>query len=193
VDTVGLFPGRQIFLRDEGGRGVMSTPPFARNSVGTLWNGRLVVGDQEGFELKWYGPRGELEGAVRIPEWPVALQPGDLEAYIQGRMAQVSQERRPGVRQEVEAMPVPETKPAYGAVLSDEGGYLWVSDWAAPLEMPSKWNVLDPAGHWLGALQLPHRFFPYHIGSEWILGVETDDLDVEYVVLYPLNKPSPHG
>ena len=57
VDTVGMFPGRQIFLLDEDGRGVMATPPFARNSVGRPWGDGLVVGTQEGFELKKYSPR----------------------------------------------------------------------------------------------------------------------------------------
>ena len=32
------------------------------------------------------------------------------------------------------------------------------------------------------------RFFPYSIGGDWVLGVERDELDVEYVVLYPLLK-----
>lgn len=189
VDTVGLFPGRQIFLRDEGGRGVMSTPPFARNSVGSTWGGGLVVGTQEGFELMRYSREGELEGMVRISHWPVALQSGDLEEYIQGRMAQVPPERRPGVRQEVEAMPVPDTKPGYGGLLADEGGNLWVGEWASSPHLPEKWDVLDSDGHWLGAVSTPDRFFPYCVGSDWILGVEWDDLDVEYVVLYPLRKP----
>ena len=193
VDTVGMFPGRQIFLLDEGGRGVMATPPFARNSVGTPWGDGLVVGTQEGFELMRYGQDGKLGGVVRIPSWPVALQPGDLEEYIEGRMAQVSPERRPGVRQELEAMPVPDTKPGYGAVLADEAGNLWVSDWAASPHSPRRWTVLDPSGHWLGSVSVPNRFYPYAIGSDWIGGVERDDLDVEYVVLYPLEKKDRDG
>jgi hypothetical protein len=150
------------------------------------------MGTQEGFELMKFSPEGELEAVIRIREWPVDLQPGDLEEYIQGRMAQVSPERRPGVRQELEAMPVPDTKPGYGAILTDEAGNLWVAEWAASPHTPKRWDVLDPAGHWLGAVEVPGRFFPYGIGADWILGVETDDLEVEYVVLYPLNKTRSH-
>ena len=87
-------------------------------------------------------------------------------------------------------MPVPETKPAFGALLPDEPGNLWVADWVASPGLPRRWTVLDPAGRWLGAVEVPPRFFPFSIGSDWILGVERDDLDVEYVVLYPLEKPA---
>lgn len=34
---------------------------------------------------------------------------------------------------------------------------------------------------------------PFAIGEDWVLGVETDDLDVEYVVLYPLLKDAADG
>jgi hypothetical protein len=85
-------------------------------------------------------------------------------------------------------MPIPDTKPGYGAVLADEAGNLWVSDWAASPQLPKSWNVLNPSGVWLGSVEVPDRFYPYRIGSDWIVGVEQDDLDVEYVVLYPLNK-----
>jgi hypothetical protein len=40
---------------------------------------------------------------------------------------------------------------------------------------------------------MPRRFFPYAIGEDWVLGVEWDDLDVEYVVLYPLLKDAADG
>ena len=87
-------------------------------------------------------------------------------------------------------MPVPSEKPAYGGLLSDEVGNLWVGVWTLYPEVPEQWTILDPAGGWLGSLVMPGRFFPFAIGEDWVLGVETDELDVEYVVLYPLNKGS---
>jgi hypothetical protein len=48
--------------------------------------------------------------------------------------------------------------------------------------------VFDPDGRWLGEVEMPSRFYPWDFGEDWLLGVETDDLGVEYVVLYSLNK-----
>jgi hypothetical protein len=188
VDTLGLFPGREVLLTDENGRGVMSTPPFALNSVGSLWQGNLVVGTQDSFELVELGPEGEVTRVVRIPGWDLSLDPGEMEEYLQLRLQGVPQERRPAVRKELEAMPVPSTKPAYGQVLSDEPGNLWVGEWTLFPGIPQRWTVLDRAGGWLGEVAMPGRFLPFAIGEDWVLGVERDDLDVQYVLLYPLRK-----
>jgi hypothetical protein len=194
LDTLGLFPGRELFLIDEGGRGVMSTPPFARNSVGTIRGGDAVVGTEETFELREYSPAGELVRVARIPGWDLALRPGDLEEYIRDRLASAPEERRPSLRQELEAMPVPPTRPAFGGMMSDETGNLWIAEWTAFPDLPEYWTVLDSSGRWLGEAVLPSRFFPFSIGEDWILGVQWDALDVEYVVLYPLMKErATHG
>ncbi len=67
-------------------------------------------------------------------------------------------------------------------------GQVEVSEWAIDPDIPEVWTVLDPSGAWLGSLTVPVRFSPYVMGDDWVLGVEWDDLDVEYVALYPLRK-----
>ncbi len=190
VDTLGLFPGREVFLRDENGRGVMSTPPFARNSVGAPWGVGVAAGTQDTFELMEVAPGGEVTRIVRIPGWDLSLGPGDMDDYIEGRLETVPPEGRRGLRQELESMPVPSTRPAYGNILADEAGNLWVSAWAHDPGLPDGWTLLDSTGRWLGEVTLPPSFSPYAIGRDWILGVELDGMDVEFVVLYPLIKDS---
>lgn len=186
VDTVATVPGRELHVFEEDGRGVMSTPPFARNSVGTLRGERVVVGDQETFELQEFSLSGELLRRVRIPGRVRSVTPEDMEAYIRGRLATAPAERHPSIRQSLEEAPHSETKPAYGAVLADQGGNLWVEEWAIPPDFGRSWMVFDGDGVWLGEVELPQRFDPRVIGEDWILGVELDELDVEYAVLYPL-------
>jgi len=188
VDTLGQFLGREVYLRDEGGRGVMSTPPFARNSVGTVWADEVVVGTQDAFEFVKYDAGGETTGVVKIPGWDLSLSPEEVEEYIQRRLGGVPTEGRPGLRQELESMPVPARKPAYGGILADEAGNLWAGEWTIYPDIPHRWTVLDRTGQWLGEVLIPGRVHPYAIGQDWILGVEWDELDVEYVVLYPLLK-----
>ena len=188
VDTVGSFPGREVYLTEEDGRGVMSTPPFARNSVGTIRGGLVVVGAMERYEMEELSPDGELLRIMRIPGRVEEVKASDLEAYIQGRLATAPPERHPSIRQSLEDMPVPETLPAYGWMLSDAHGNLWVGAWANYPEVPPFWTVFDGEGRWLGDVGMPPGFFPMDIGEDWILGVERDEMDVEYVTLYPLEK-----
>lgn len=188
TDTVGLFPGREVFLLDEGGRGVMSTPPFARNASGTLREGRVVVGIQERFEVMEHSPEGGLLRLVRILRPATRVGPEDLERYIQERLAAAPPERHPSIRRSLEDMPVPQTMPAYGGLMSDTSGNLWVGEWAMYPQVARTWTVFDTAGAWLGEVEMPPAFSPMDIGDDWILGVEMDEMDVEYVSLYPLEK-----
>lgn len=157
VNTVGSFPGREIYLTEEDGRGVMSTPPFGRNSVGTIRDGRVVVGAMEIFEMEELSPDGELLRIMRIPGRVEEVEAEDLEAYIQGRLATAPPERHPSIRQSLEDMPVPETLPAYGWMLSDAHGNLWVGAWANYPEVPRFRTVFDGEGRWLGDVGMPPR------------------------------------
>jgi hypothetical protein len=188
VDSVGAFPGRELFLWDDNGRGVMSTPPFGRNSSGTLRGDRVVVGDQALFELQELSASGDLLRILRIPGKVEEVTPAALEAYIQSRLVGAPPEQHPSIRQSLEEMPAPDTKPAYGGMLSDATGCLWVSEWTYSPEFPSYWTIFNEGGQWLGEVEVPERFYPWVIGEDWILGVEQDELDVEYVVLYPLER-----
>lgn len=187
-DTLALIPGREVYLFEENGRGVMSTPPFARNATATVRGDRVVVGTQEEFSLTEWGADGRLLRIVRIPG---AVQPAgddDLESYIQGRLATAPPERHPSIRRSLEEMPRPETLPAYGGILGDRAGNLWVGSWAMAPETADRWAVFDSAGLWLGEVTLPEGFSPWDIGEDWIVGTERDELDVEYVVLYEILK-----
>jgi hypothetical protein len=188
VDTLALVPGREIYVTDEGGRGVMSTPLFPHNSVGAVRGGRLVVGTQDRFELDEYGTDGHLARRIRASTGDLSVGPDDIDDYIDRYAAGVEAERRPGIRAMLEGLPTPERRPAYGDLVADRTGCLWVADWSVLGEAPARWTVLDPSGRWLGSVNMPDNFTPYDIGPDWIVGVEKDAMDVEYVVEYPLER-----
>ena len=191
VDTLGLFPGRELFIGEESGRSVMTFTPFGRVSAAALRAGRIVVGSQERFELEEYRPDGTLARIVRLADRDLTVSRDEVEALIEARVEAAPPERREDFRRTLEALPLPEARPAHGEMLSDSRDHLWVAEWTPAGPLPRAWNVLDPEGRWLGKVTLPERFYPYQIGPDWILGSETDELDVEYLALYRLRKPAP--
>ncbi|HSM62114.1 MAG TPA: hypothetical protein VK849_15005, partial [Longimicrobiales bacterium] len=152
VDTLGLFPGREVFLTEEDGRGVMSTPPFGRNSVAAVWRGAVLVGAQTIFELEARTADGVLRRILRIPTRDVELRPEEALAFLEERIADALPRERPGVRRTFEAIPLPATRPAHGAILVDAAANLWVSEWEPNIRAPARWTVLAPDGRWLGDL-----------------------------------------
>ncbi len=166
----------------------MGTPPFARNAVGTVRAGRLVVGTQEAYEIREYGACGGLLRLLRIPGNVRSVGAEELELFIQGRQAAAPGEAHARIREDVSNSPRPETLPAFGSLLADGLGNLWVGEWAMHPEVPGFWRVFDASCGWLGEVAMPPRFTPMDVGQDWILGLETDELDVEYLVLLPLSR-----
>ncbi len=188
LDTIGLFPGREINLTEDGGRLVMGTPLFGRTSSHAIVGQDILVGDQETFEVGRYSVDGTLQRLFRIPNVDLTISPDDLAALKERDIAAAPQHQRAARRAYLEGVEHPDTRPAYQYVLVDEGGNVWASEYAGSRQAPARWTVLDPQGRWLGSVAMPERFRPYEVGESWILGVATDELDLERVQLYELIK-----
>ncbi len=87
--------------------------------------------------------------------------------------------------------------PVLRSVHVDAAGNLWVAPYHIAGAEPPPFEVHAPDGTWLGSAALPpglQRGFvqyqaPYmEIGDDYVLGVWTDELDVQYVRVYRLNR-----
>ncbi|UCC83972.1 MAG: hypothetical protein JSW46_03285 [Gemmatimonadota bacterium] len=188
MDTIGLFLGREVYILTEDGRGVMSTPLFAHVTSAAVHADDVFIGDQERFEVGVYSTSGVLRRIIRVLNVELRVTRDDIERAIEQRLASVPEEQRVRMRAQLDAMDVPATRPAYGRLLVDSQGALWIGDYAPYPDDPVLWRVFDAAGRLVTTLQVPERFRVFDIGSDWILGVWRDDLDVERVHLYHLRK-----
>jgi hypothetical protein len=188
IDTIAMFLGREVFVGTEEGRGVMSTPLFAHITSAAVHGDEVFIGDQQNFEVGVYSPDGVLRRIIRLPDIDLRVARDDIERAIEQRLARVPEEQKVRMRAQLEAMDVPATRPAYGRLLVDSEGALWTGDYAPYPEDPVLWRVFDGGGRLVVALQVPERFRIFDIGTDWIIGVWRDDLDVERIRLYHLRK-----
>jgi hypothetical protein len=91
--------------------------------------------------------------------------------------------------------------PAFGRLEVDRAGNLWALEPVPPKDVPrnsrfhdttarpQEWSVFDPTGRWLGQVKTPGNFWVFDIGADYIAGLWRDDLDVEHVRVYALQKP----
>ncbi len=190
IDTLGRFLGREVFIGSEGGRAVMSAPLFARLTSAAVRGNEVFVGDQESYEIGLYSPAGALRRLIRVSDVDLALSADDIEAAVEERLSQEPIARRALLRAHLEAMDVPPSRPAYGRFVVDAEGNLWVAGYGPPGEAPGHWRVFAEDGRLLGSVEVPDRFRVYQVGPDWVLGVWSDELDVERVRLYRLLKPA---
>jgi hypothetical protein len=53
---------------------------------------------------------------------------------------------------------------------------------------PLRWAVFDPEGRFLGHVDTPEADRITHIGADFVLGLWTEEMDVEHVRVYRLEK-----
>ena len=85
---------------------------------------------------------------------------------------------------------VAEHYPAFASVMSDALDHLWVREYEVPgEERPgSLWTVFDAEGRVQGLVEMPAGLVIYEIGEDYILGKLRDELDIEYVQVWPLER-----
>ena len=69
----------------------------------------------------------------------------------------------------------------------DDEGNLWVGEYRLQTEDQS-WAVFDSNGRFLGVVDTPPNGLVNHIGSDFVLGVWQDELEVEQVRMYRIIK-----
>ena len=69
-------------------------------------------------------------------------------------------------------------------------GHLWLEEFEPPGEdrPGALWTVLDPEGRVLGWVETPDGLEIYEIGADYLLGHTRDELGVEYVQLWSMER-----
>ncbi|MGD8495742.1 MAG: hypothetical protein PVF05_06085 [Gemmatimonadales bacterium] len=187
IDTIGAFPGREVIISLEAGRGVMTRRPFGADLAVVTRDSLVVVGEQDQPRFDEYSAAGELRRRVILPRGDNgALGASDIEDFLEARLREVPAADRPAVRSDLESLPFPESRPAYGRLLVDLAGNVWVGEWTAEGKTERRWSVVDSRGVWLGDVVLPEGLRLLSVATDHLIGVERDELDVESVAVYAI-------
>lgn len=195
--SLGAHPSWQpAVLVDEGTeREMQHVPTFTRGPVWGVWGDLAAIGVTSRYEIKAYGADGSLARIVRREHSPRAPTPEDIEAWIESRIllyypdaAPSEQEYRRG---NYRAAPVAEHFPVFTSIMIDALEHLWIREYDLPREeRPAPlWTVFDPEGQVLGFVETPAELrMVYEIGEEYILGHAMDELGVEMIQVWRLER-----
>lgn len=164
VETVGSFPGMEVFVVVGGDTPRQMTPPFGNRRLNVLHEDRLTMGFTERFELVQYAPDGQLVRVLQKEVEPEPVTAEDRDTYVERYLAEVSSEAR-------RAITFPQTHPAFASLEADELGNLWVEQYRRPVTDggPSVWSIFDDEGRWLTELRSPEGLDVRFISPECAL------------------------
>lgn len=190
--SLGSFPGPENYMHVGEGwaRGVLLW--FGRSLEATVAGDRVIVGSTDTYELRMLDRRGKPLRLIRMEHESVPLRPEDFDALRSERLGFMDPDRRARWEEVYDAMPRPRTLPAFRTLMGDPEGNLWVRDYLPPGDERWRWTVFDSAGRALGKIETPPGLWVWEIGPDYLLGYILDELGVERVQLWALEK-GPQG
>ena len=166
--SLGRLPYGEAYFSETWGGDMQH--PFQRRTVGAVWGDLLAVGVQDSYEIKAFAADGSLVRIVRRDWDPRTPTQAEYD------------ERAPW------GVPPVDAFPAFGEILSDRAGYLWVREYGMSGEGAAVWTVFDSAGRVQGLVETPSGLDVFEIGEEYVLGLMKDELGVEYVQVWALDR-----
>lgn len=205
VDTLGVWETRRVGVLHRGERSrFVGGPVFEARAVMAAAGRTVAVAPKGEREVRLMEPDGTLRALVRWtgPDREVTRE--HVEAYrdrVRARYeGQPEEMRRYGEPQISPDRPVADRFPAKAGLELGPEGEIWLRRYPRPGTDGAddmRWLVFDPEGRFLchattpPALERPWDLF--EIGRERLLGQGKTELDVEQVLLFPLDRPDSGG
>lgn len=197
VVLIGEFPQGEYFgVRVRSGEPVVPFPlPYGLVTMAATRGDTTLVGTGASFEIASFGPAGAPVGLLRAAISRAPLTEEEESTYTAAAITRI----RTGAKslhttldsaflRALEHPPFPERKPAFGRLIVDATGALWVSEPVTATALPTVWTIFAPDGDWLGRVTTPEGFRVDEIGADYILGVWRERHGGERVRSYPLTR-----
>lgn len=189
VREVRAFSGEDQFIRADG-RSVSVAPlPFGRQTTVAVFGDHVLVAENSAPEISLFDQDGRLVRIVRAPWARPPLSDRDAQAHRQEQLASIEPTPFADLqRASIRATPYPELLPFYGEVVVDADRNIWVQGPPTPGRNTDRWLVFSEAGTYAGWIAIPRSLRVTQIDSDAIVGIATDDLGVQYVEVYPIER-----
>jgi hypothetical protein len=149
-------------------------------------NGFFVAGGDVP-EVREFDTTGQLTRILRLGEVPRPVTPEDIVAVVDS-MASRFTVAASQARRVYEQMEIPEQWPTFQSLRVDELGWVWAEVYQPLRREASRWMIFDQSGVARGILELASDFELHDVGTDYVLGRWRDDLGIEYVRRYRLNR-----
>ncbi len=190
-DTLGLFPGHEQIVHEIAGSPAYSVTPLSKTLYVDSRGSSLVIGTADGVEVSVWDELGGPSAIFRQVGVDLALSDADRRWYEDREMELATNpEEVQWAEIAIANLGYFESRPAFTALKVDRDGNVWIRTGRHfPSSAPSlDWTVFSSEGVLLGTVRFPEGFRVLEIGDRELIGVWTDDLGVEYLRAYGLEK-----
>lgn len=186
--SVGPYGG-EMELRDFSQAPVISTP-FARGWFSAPHASGIYVGFGPRIEIHDVSFDEGLRRIIRSSHLDLSATDEHVRDFMDFERRRLAETAEPGaIERALAEVQFPATVPPASQLEVDAEQHLWIRHYKMPFAPgPERWSVFDPDGVLLGIVETPERLQVRQIGSDFVLGIWTDELDVRYVRKYALAR-----
>ena len=169
---------------------IMRLPFGKRPAISVSWE-LAYFGSGDSYEIRAFDGAGVLRQIIRLDQDLLLFTEEDIERYVEAQVAEAGDmDEAREIRSSFSDFTWPETMAAYLSFETDPLGYLWVEESRRPGDEVPVWSVFDAEGALQARVSLPESVDLLEVGEEYVLGLARDEFDVEYVQMYPLERPT---
>jgi hypothetical protein len=178
-----------------GESGLVGGPLFGVRAAMSADARSYWVGTGERPEIRRFGADGKLRQVVRWPDEDRTVSQDDVDRYWAKVLEGIDRPDRQAQMERVKrSMPVADAFPVFDGLQSTRGGGVWIKLYRHPEdEGPDRWMVADSSGALVARIVTPQKLRIFEIGADYVAGTQPDDMDVEHVVVYGLEKSGTGG
>lgn len=187
ADTVARFNTHSYLVESLGGIPYELRVPFTTRPSASVADQGFFVIRPDAPDIWAFDNSGRLIRIFRVIEPPRPTTGEDVEGAIDSLVARFSTVRSEA-RRVYERMDIPSRWPTFQSVRVDRLGWIWVELFRPPHHLRPQWMVFDSSGVARGVLELPPGLEVHDIGPDYVLGRWLDDLRVEYIRRYRLDR-----
>ncbi len=206
VRSLMVVPGGEASVSwGEGDRYSHGWYVFAKGPEYGAAAGRIAIIDTEAWSVRLASPGdGAIHAILRRDVAPIEVTPGLFDLHLDGMEAIAFPDPDAADPDDVARLrrmwrerPRASTLPLLRAVHLDATGHIWLVPYYVAGAEPPPFEIHAPDGSWLGSVTAPpglERAFvqyqaPYmEIGEDYLLGVWVDDLGLQYVRVYGIER-----
>lgn len=186
ADTVAVLPGswHEVVVAGNTWRGVeLAGAPMVTGGAG---GGVFVHGDH--MAVYWFSPDGHLAALTRVGLPPIRVTSAHKRVHEAAKAAELARSRRLGMEGNAPPPTYARYLPQATRVRLDSEGRAWVRRWTAWGTAMAEWIVFAPRGAPIARVSVPADLTVHDIGSDYMVGIATDDDGVQSVQVYRIRR-----
>ena len=183
--TIAKLPSGERLVKtsqSRGGSSIAVMPlPFGRDPFFVLKNSNVYAGWNDAIDVAVISEKGEPVRTIRFAHEASPVTRRDIEGIVKDASRRVR-------RWVLESESIPETKPAYDALVVDDQGHIWIREYPNTDAEFAKWLIVNSNGELIGAMELPENLLLKTIKAGRAYASVYSEIYGPYIVVYSITE-----